>query len=141
MVEQGATHRQVGDVFDVHHTVITRARSRFQRYGTPVRRHDGGRERATSAAQDRFLVIQTRRNRFPTASQLRIHLQNASGVNILTQTIRSRLHEGGLRSRSPCIHIPLIRNHSRVRYEWAMDHGSLDCDEAYPFYRRVSILP
>ena len=31
MVEQGATHRQVGDVFDMHHTVITRAWSRFQR--------------------------------------------------------------------------------------------------------------
>ena len=68
MVEQGATYRQVGDVFDVHHTVIVRAWSRFQWYGTPVRRHDGGRERATSAAQDRFLVIQARRNRFSTAS-------------------------------------------------------------------------
>ena len=68
MVEQGATHRQVGDVFDVHHLVITRAWSRFQRYGIPVRRHGGGRERATSAAQDRVLVIQARRNRFSTAS-------------------------------------------------------------------------
>ena len=122
MVEQGATQRQVGDVFDMHHTVITRAWSRFQRYGTPVRRHGGGRERATSAAQDRFLVIQARRNRFLTASQLQIDLQNASGVNISTQTIRSRLHEGGLRSRRPCIRIPLTRNHRRVRYEWAMDH-------------------
>ena len=123
MVEQGAIHCQVGDVFDVHHTVITRAWSRFQRYGTPVRRHGGGRERATSAAQDRFLVIQTCRNRFSTAPQLRIDLQNASGVNISTQTIRSRLHKGGLRSRRPRIRIPLTRNHRRVRYEWAMDHA------------------
>ena len=115
MVELGATHRQVGDVFDVHHTVTTRAWSRFQRYGTPVRCHGGGIE--TSAAQDRFLVIQACRNRFSTASQLRIDLQNASGVNISTQTIRSRLHEGGLRSRKPCIRIPLTRNHRRVRYE------------------------
>ena len=114
MVEQGATHRQVGDVFDVHHSVINRAWSRFQRYGTPVRRHGGVRERATSAAQDRFLVIQ--------ASQLRTDLQNASGVNISTQTIRSRLLEGSLRSRRPCIRIPLTRNHHRVWYEWAMDH-------------------
>ena len=136
MVEQGATHRQVGDVFDVHHTVITRAWSRFQRNGTLVRHHGGGRERATSAAQDRFLVIQARRNRFSTASQLRIDLQNASGVNSLTQTIRSRLHEGGLRSRRPCICIPLTRNHRRVWYEWAMDHVSWTWRlEACPFYR------
>ena len=32
------------------------------------------------------------------------------------------LHEGGLRSRRPCIRIPLTRNHRRVRYEWAMHH-------------------
>ena len=122
MVGQGATHRQVGDVFDVHHTVITTAWSRFQRYGTPVRRHGGSRERATSAVQDRFLVIQACRNCFSIASQLRIDLQNTSGVNISTRTIRSRLHEGGLCSRRPCICIPLTRNHHRVWYEWAMDH-------------------
>ena len=68
-----------------------------------------------------FCVIQARRNRFSTASQLRIDLQNASGVNISTQTIRPRLREGGLRSRRPCIRIPLARNHRRVRYE--LGHG------------------
>ena len=50
IVDQKPTHRQVGDVFDVLETVITRPWLRFQRYGTPVRRHGGGRERTTSAA-------------------------------------------------------------------------------------------
>ena len=140
IVEQGETHCQAGDVFDMHHTVITRAWSRFQRYGTPVRRHGGGRERATSAAQDKLLVIRARRNRFSKTSQLQIDLQNASGVNISTQTIRSMLHEGGRRSRRPCIRIPLTRNHRRVRYEWAMDHVRESWRlEACPFYRRISI--
>ena len=70
IVEHCATHRQVGDVFDVHHTVIIRAWSKFKLYGTSVRRHGGGRERATSAAQDRCLVIQACKNHFSTASQL-----------------------------------------------------------------------
>ena len=122
MVEQGATHRAVGEDLGVHHSVITRAWARFRTYGTPVSRHAGGRERSTNAAEDRFLVIQARRNRFATATQLRADLQNASGVNVSTQTIRNRLHENGLRSRRPCIRIPLNRNHCQTRYQWAVEH-------------------
>ena len=122
MAEQGARHREIGEVFGVDHTVITRAWARFQQHGTPVRRHGGGRTRMTTEAEDRFLVIQARRNRFATATQLRSDLQNASGVRVSTQTIRTRLHESGLRSRRPCIRIPLSRDHCRLRYDWAMDH-------------------
>ena len=122
MVEQGATHRHVGEALGVDHAVITRAWARFQQFGTPIRRHGGGRERATTAADDRFLVIQARRNRCATATQLRRELQNASGVNVSTQTIRARLHEAGLRARRPCIGIPLSRNHRRARNQWARDH-------------------
>ena len=122
MVEQGASHREVGLALGVHHTVVTRAWSRYLQYGTPVRRHGGGRARATSAADDRFLLIQARRNRFATATQLRSELQNASGVRVSTQTIRTRLHENNLRSRRPCIRIPLTRVHCRRRLAWALDH-------------------
>ena len=41
MVEQGASHREVGMALCVHHTVVTRAWSRYQQYRTPVRRHGG----------------------------------------------------------------------------------------------------
>ena len=112
MVEQGATHRQVGEALGVHHTVVTRAWARFLQYGTPLRRHAGGRERATTAAEDRFVVIQARRSRFATAKLLRADLQNASGVRVSTQTIQSRLHERSLRSRNHCL----------TRYDWALDH-------------------
>lgn len=122
MVEQGATHRQAGTTLGVDHTVVTRAWRRYQQFGTPVSRHGGGRERATSAADDRFLVIQARRHRFSTASTLRSDLLNATGVNVSTQTIRTRLHEAGLRSRRPCIRIPLTRTHTQARLDWAMDH-------------------
>ena len=114
-------YRQVGDVFDVHHTVIT-SLVKVSAVWHTSQTSCGGKERATSAAQDRFLVIQARRNHFSTASQLLTDLQNASGVNISTPTIRSRLDEGNLRSRRPCIRILLTPNHRRVRYEWPMDH-------------------
>jgi hypothetical protein len=54
----------------------------------------------------------------PTSSDL----QNDSEVHVSTQTISTRLHERGMRSRRPCIRIPLSRDHCWVRYDWAMDH-------------------
>jgi hypothetical protein len=38
-------------------------------------------------------------NNFGTATKLSSDLQNASGVRLSTQTIHTRLHENGLRSR------------------------------------------
>jgi transposase len=100
MVEQGARHREVVEVPD-----ITRAWARLSQHGTPVRRHGGGRTMVTTYAEDRFLVIQARRTRFATSTKLRSDLQNALGVRVSTQTIRTRLHESGLRLRRPCIRI------------------------------------
>ena len=76
----------------------------------------------TTAAQDRFLIIQIRRGRFATLMHLRNDLVNASGVNVCTQTVRRRLYEGYLRSRRPCIRIPLTRRHRQARLEWAREN-------------------
>jgi hypothetical protein len=57
MVQQGATLRQIGAVLGAHHTVITRAWERYQLHGTPASRHVGGRQKVTTPAQDRFLVV------------------------------------------------------------------------------------
>jgi transposase len=84
MVQQGDQHREVGEVLSVDHTFITRAYARFQQHGSPVRRHCGGRTIVTTETEARFLVIQARRNRFATATQLRSDLQNASGVHVST---------------------------------------------------------
>jgi hypothetical protein len=56
MVQQGATFRQIGAAFGVHHTVITRAWERVRLHGTHVRRQDEGPQRVTIPAQDWFFV-------------------------------------------------------------------------------------
>ena len=52
-----------------HHIVVIRAWARYQQYGTPITRHGGSRSRATSAADDRYLVIQVRKNMIAIANQ------------------------------------------------------------------------
>jgi hypothetical protein len=42
-------------------------------------------------------------------------------MHVSTQTIRSRLHERCLRTRRPCIRIPMSGDNCRLRYDCAMD--------------------
>ena len=51
MAEHRTTHCQVGVALGGHHTVFTRAWLRYQQYGTHIKRHDGGRQRVTTAVQ------------------------------------------------------------------------------------------
>ena len=93
-------------------------------HGDVIPRYSGGRQRATTQAQDRFIVVQARRHRFMNATGLQNDLQNASGVRVSTQTIRNRLHSVDMRTRRPAIRIPLMHNHNYIqaRLQWAQHH-------------------
>ena len=58
-----------------------------------------------------------RRNRFRNAT-LRNDFQNATNVQLSTQTIRNRLHSSGLMARRPAIRIPFYPYHIQKRFDW-----------------------
>ena len=122
MLECGYSQRRVANVFGVSQSVISRAWNRFQTYGSATQRHSGGRQRATTPREDRFLMVQARRHPFVNATTLQNEFRNAVGVNISTQMHRNRLRQSGLRSRRACICIPLTRLHKQARLYWAQDH-------------------
>ncbi|TWW77306.1 hypothetical protein D4764_12G0006960 [Takifugu flavidus] len=57
-----------------------------------------------------------------TARALQNDLQQATGVNVSDQTIRNRLHEGGLMARHPVVGPVLTARHRRARLAFAIDH-------------------
>lgn len=118
----GASLRNVAARFNVSHNVIRRVRMRCDETGFVRHRHGGGRQRSTTIRQDRFLVNACRRSRFSTARVLQNHLLNASRTMISTQTVRSRLHEANLMSRSSKKFPLLTAAHKRRRLEWARQH-------------------
>ena len=115
---------RVAIIFGVSQSVTPRAWNRFQTSGSATQCHAGGRQRATTPIQDRFLVVQARRHPFVNATTLRNESRNAVGVTISTQTVHISLEQNGLRSRKECIRTPLTRLHKQVRLNWTRDHAN-----------------
>lgn len=122
MLEAGVSQRRVAEVLNVSQSVVSRMWNRYLVTGNASHNHGGGRRRSTTVRQDRFLVIQARRHRFQNATSLNNDFQNATGVQISTQTLRNRLHESGLRARRPAIRVPLTPRHVQERLLFAQNH-------------------
>ena len=111
MLESCVSQRRVAGILNASQSVISRKWKRHLTHEDPSHRRGGGRDRATTQRQDRFLLIQSRRQRFPNATSLNNEFRNGIGVRISTQTVRNRLHEFGLNARRPAIRVPLTRQY------------------------------
>lgn len=101
--------------FNVTRRRISRLWGRFQATGTPADRPCSGRPRATTSAQDRFLVRHLR-NCFISTSSTAQEISNRRWI--LDQTTRSRLHATGLRAYRPVRGLVLTRHHHEARLQW-----------------------
>ncbi|GFV22238.1 transposable element Tcb2 transposase [Trichonephila clavipes] len=66
--------------------------------------------------------LTARRNRTENATQLQRQLLLATGRRVSSQTVRNRLHEGGLYARRPMVCIPLTPRPRAARRRWAAEH-------------------
>ncbi|GFV33726.1 transposable element Tcb1 transposase [Trichonephila clavipes] len=81
-----------------------------------------GRPRGTTPADDRYIVLQARRNRRQTAGEIARHTTQATGRPISRFTVARRLHGGGLFARRPVRCVPLTPAHRRMRSLWCREH-------------------
>ncbi|GFU22863.1 transposable element Tcb2 transposase [Trichonephila clavipes] len=80
-----------------------------------------GRPRGTTPADDRYIVLQARRNRRQTAGEIARHTSQATGRPISRFTVARRLHGGGLFARRPVRCVPLTPAHRRRRSLWCRE--------------------
>ncbi|GFT49997.1 transposable element Tcb2 transposase [Trichonephila clavipes] len=82
-----------------------------------------GLPRGTTPADDRYIVLQARRNRRQTAGEITRHTTTqATGRPISRFTVARRLHGGGLFARRPVRCVPLTPAHRRRRSLWCREH-------------------
>ena len=71
MLEAGSSQRNVTENMDVSQSVVSRMWNRYKMNRNAQHRHGGGRAKATSDNQDRYIGILTRRDLFRNATSLR----------------------------------------------------------------------
>ncbi|GFX16372.1 transposable element Tcb1 transposase [Trichonephila clavipes] len=121
-LEEGRSVTSVAAEFGTAHSIVSRLWRQFQTTGTAIRGFSSGRPRGTTPADDRYIVLQARRNRRQTAGEIDRHTTQVTGQPISRFTVARRLHGGGLFARRPVRCEPLTPAHRRRRSLWCREH-------------------
>ncbi|GFS92747.1 HTH_Tnp_Tc3_2 domain-containing protein [Trichonephila clavipes] len=121
-LEEGRSVTSVAAEFGIAHSIVSRLWRQFQTTGTAIRGFSSGRPRGTTPAEDRYIVLQARRNRRQTAGEIARHMTQATGRPISRFTVARRLHGGGPFARRPVRCVPLTPTHRRRRSLWCRKH-------------------
>ncbi|GFS65687.1 transposable element Tcb1 transposase [Trichonephila clavipes] len=78
-LEEGRSLTSVAAEFGIAHSIVLRLWRQFQTTGTSIRGFSNGRPRGTTPADDRYIVLQARRNRRQTAGEIARHTTQATG--------------------------------------------------------------
>ncbi|GFW91355.1 transposable element Tcb2 transposase [Trichonephila clavipes] len=81
-LEEGRSVTSVAAEFGIAHSIVSRLWRQFQTTGTAIRGFSSGRPRGTTPADDRYIVLQARRNRRQTAGEIARHTTPATGRSI-----------------------------------------------------------
>lgn len=122
LLQQGLSQRNVANRLRVSRTAIQNLWNRYQETRSVSRRPGSGRNRVTTAREDRFIVRRALQERFTSGPRVQIDLQQYSNTVVSAQTVRNRLREVGIRSRRKVRKPKLSAGHRAARLRWAREH-------------------
>ncbi|GFV76627.1 transposable element Tc1 transposase [Trichonephila clavipes] len=78
-LEEGRSVTSVAAEFRLAHSIASRLWRQFQTTGTAIRGFSSGRPRGTTLAENWYIVLQARRNRWQTAREIARHTTQSTG--------------------------------------------------------------
>ncbi|GFX50798.1 transposable element Tcb2 transposase [Trichonephila clavipes] len=121
-LEEGRSVTSVAAEFGIAHSIVSTTLETISNYRNSYPGFSSGRPRGTTPADDRYIVLQARRNRRQTAGEIARHTTQATGRPISRFTVTRRLHGDGLFARRPVRCVPLTPAHLRRRSLWCREH-------------------
>ncbi|GFT31995.1 transposable element Tcb2 transposase [Trichonephila clavipes] len=94
-LEEGRTDTSVAADLGINKSVVSRAWKAFQTTGTAVRKVGGGHPRTTTTGDDRYIILQVKRDQHELASAIAQQLSTATGRHVSRFTVARRFHKGG----------------------------------------------
>lgn len=101
LLENGMSLRHVARELNVSKSTAGYLYKRYLETHSLHRRPGSGSVRKTTAQDDRFIGLQSLRNRQMTATAINVELQRARGTEICDRTVRRRLKELNLTPKRP----------------------------------------
>ncbi|GFV50828.1 transposable element Tc1 transposase [Trichonephila clavipes] len=93
-LEEDRSVTSVAAEFGIAHGIVSRLWRQFLTTGTAIRGFSSDRPRGTTPADDRYIVLQARRNRRQTAGEIDRHMTQATGRPISRFIVARRLNGG-----------------------------------------------
>lgn len=122
LIQEGHSYRSVSRALGVSASVVYRNVQQYRQTESYVRKPGQGRKRATSAVDDRFIRMQTLRNRRQNAVKTKHVLKEVRYVRVSERTVRRQVNEVGLKSYVPSKAPKLERSHRVDSLAFAHNH-------------------
>lgn len=122
MLEGGLSQRVVARRLRCHHSTIARLVQRHHATGSVDDRPRPGRQRVTTARQDRQIRMIHLRDRFRTASRTAQETPGRNNPRISSSTVRRRLRQVELQARRPFRGPDLTPVRRQARLQWSRQH-------------------
>lgn len=120
--EEGYSTRKIASKTKVSQTAVMNALKRKQQTRSNRSRYRSGRPRVTSQSEDKFICVQSKRQRTRTAPEIREELNSIRQRPVSVTTVQRRLRDYGLKG---CVAAkkPLLRKQNKIkRLQWAKKH-------------------
>lgn len=121
-IEAGVPQRDVAQMFGVSKSTISKLKRKFQDTGYVKDRPRPGRPKSTTNDEDRFIRLNTLRDRRRSARGVQAMFARRYGRRPSVQTIRNRLHAANLHARRPAKRYSLSYLHRQARLRWSRLH-------------------